>query len=265
VITLDGIPIKELGLALLKDHQNPGLPGTTDYTVQIPGMHGAHDYGADLDVRPFEIPLGVKERGSRQELALAIRNIMPVFVDSRGHPKTMKVVYDYEPDVFLWARYSGAMTTERLKRMGKVIFPLVAFKPLKHFVESTEKLDWNSDAPIFSDVPIDAQYVYNVQAPQTLRVYNFGSLIAKPIIEIQGSAGSLNLTLNGINYSFNSFSGLLLLDADEAVVLKDGVNFLDGLTGKIENFELDLGANDVAVSGTNLNIKITFKFHAKYL
>ncbi|PGU29660.1 phage tail protein, partial [Bacillus cereus] len=93
-LTIDGKTLKELGLALLPEHEHPAAPSTRDYTVTIPGMSGAYDFGADLEARPFTLPLLVKPQSS-YELAPKIREIMKTFFDPYGKPKTMKLTFDY--------------------------------------------------------------------------------------------------------------------------------------------------------------------------
>ncbi len=262
---IDGKTLSELGLILLQDHDHPLLSETNDYTVSIPGRHGFLDYGADLGAKVFNIPLLIKEAENRQELSFAIRKLLPVFIDAKGNPKTVKIQFDYEPDVFYMARYYGSLPIDRLMRTGRFTLPLIAVDPFKSFVESTEDIKWDSDIPFNSDVPIAAQYSFTVTSPQTLeRVDNFGTLDIRPLIEISGSTSSLTLSANGKSFSFGSFSNsTIIVDGENYAVLKNGTNALSSMTGDF--VELLVGENDVTVSGTGLNVTITFKFYNKYI
>ncbi|PGU31112.1 phage tail protein, partial [Bacillus cereus] len=93
-LTIDGKTLNELGLALLPGHEHPAAPSTRDYTVSLPGVSGSYDFGADLDVRSFTLPLLVKPL-SIYESAPKIREIMKTFFNQYGKPKTVKLTFDY--------------------------------------------------------------------------------------------------------------------------------------------------------------------------
>lgn len=128
-LTLDGKPLKQLGLALLPGYQHPAAPPVRDYTVSIPGRPGAYYFGSDIDPMEFNLPLIIKPQENRYELAAAIRKMVDTFIDPYGKPKEVKLIYDYEPDKYYLARYSGSMSIERYFRMGKFELPMIAYVP----------------------------------------------------------------------------------------------------------------------------------------
>lgn len=135
-VTIDGKTLNELGLAMLKEHQHPAAPSTRDYTVSIPGMAGAYDFGSDLGVRQFTLPLLVKPQPNENALALKVREITKIFFDQYGKPKTVKLTYDYEPDKYYNVRYSGSLDTIRYKTMANIVFPVTAFDPYAYSLSS---------------------------------------------------------------------------------------------------------------------------------
>ncbi len=64
-------------------------------------------------------------------------------------------------------------------------------------------------------------------------------------------------------FSFGQFSGVITVDNDRWVVTKDGVNYLNSMSGDF--ITLLTGDNDVSVTGTNMNVDIHFKIKPKYL
>ncbi|MGF2618688.1 phage tail domain-containing protein [Bacillus cereus] len=265
-LTIDGKTLNELGLALLPGHEHSAAPSTRDYTVTIPGMSGAYDFGADLEVRPFTLPLLVKPQ-SIYESAPKIREIMKTFFDPYGKPKTVKLIFDYEPDKYYKVRYSGSLDTNRFKTMTNLVIPLTAFDPHAYSViDTSDDVLWGDDIPFLSDIPFGIEnFQYNVTGPSYLRVENLGSLVVRPVIEITGSTSSMTLTANGKSFSVGGFpeGAELLIDSTHYVVMKDGQNYIHKMTGDF--LELMPGANTVGVGGTSLNINITFKFRAKYM
>ncbi|WP_342715446.1 distal tail protein Dit [Bacillus paramycoides] len=267
-LTIDGKPLKQLGLALLPGFQHPAAPPIRDYTVSIPGRPGAYYFGSDIDPLEFNLPLIIKPQEDRYQLAAAIRKMVAVFINPYGKPKEVKLIYDYEPDKYYLARYSGSMPIERYLRMGKFELPMIAYDPHAYSViESDKDILWEDEIPFMSDITFDfGANSYTITAPQILNIDNQGSLVVRPIIEITGDAAALTLIINGESFSFGSFTNsTFLIDADRYAAIKNGQNFLFQLQGNLENLELMPGANAIQIGGSNLNINIAFKYRAKYI
>ncbi|EJR71348.1 distal tail protein Dit [Bacillus cereus] len=267
-LTIDGKSLKQLGLALLPGFQHPAAPPIRDYTVSIPGRPGAYYFGSDIDPLQFNLPLIIKPQEDRYQLSAAIRKMVAAFIDPYGNPKEVKLIYDYEPDKYYLARYSGSLSIDRYFRMGKFELPLIAYDPHAYSVlQSTEEIRWQDMVPWMSDIPINFKKTsYTVTIPQTLTAENYGQKVVRPVIEINGSANNLTLTLNGERFSLGSFSNSsFLIDAERYTVIKDGQNFLFQMQGNIEKLELIPGANAIPIGGSNLNINIAFKYRAKYI
>ncbi|MBG9839819.1 MULTISPECIES: phage tail domain-containing protein [Bacillus cereus group] len=266
-LTIDGKTLNELGLALLPGHEHPAAPSTRDYTVSIPGVPGAYDFGSDLETRPFTLPVLVKPQPSKYLLSLKIREIMKTFFDPYGKPKTVKLIFDYEPDKYYKVRYSGSLDTIRYKTMANLVFPLTAFDPCAYSVfDTANSVLWGSDIPFMSDIPFGiGDYSFGITAPITLRIENMGSLAVRPVIKISGSATSIVITANGNSFSVGTFpeGANFLVDCERYTVIKDGQNHLSKMTGKF--IELMPGNNSVRVTGNNMNLKISFEFQAKYI
>lgn len=266
-LTIDGKSLKQLGLALLPGFQHPAAPPVRDYTVSIPGRPGAYYFGSDIDPLEFNLPLIIKPQEDRYKLAAAIRKMVAAFIDPYGKTKEIKLIYDYEPDKYYLARYSGSMPIDRYFRIGKFELPLIAYDPHAYSVlQSTDEIRWQDQTPWMSDIPISyKRSSYTVKSPQTLYADNFGQKVVRPIVEISGSADNLTFTLQDGSYSFGSFTNsTFLIDAERYAALKNGQNFLFQLQGNLEKLELIPGANAIQVGGSNLNINIAFKYRAKY-
>ncbi|OJD66204.1 phage tail protein [Bacillus sp. N35-10-4] len=268
-LTIDGKPLKQLDLALLPGFQHPAAPPVRDYTVSIPGRPGAYYFGSDIDPLEFNLPLIIKPQEDRYKLATAIRKMVTAFIDPYGKPKEVKLIYDYEPDKYYLARYSGSMPIERYLRMGKFELPMIAYDPHAYSVmKSTDKITWGTRIPYATQIAFSykaGQSIYNVNSPQSLLINNIGSLVVRPVIEIIGKAIGLTLTINGESFSFGDLnSETLLIDAESYTVIKQGKNYLFNTTGNLEKLELFPGKNTAKIGGENLNIKITFNFRGKY-
>lgn len=267
-LTIDGKSLNQLGLALLPGFQHPAAPPIRDYTVSIPGRPGAYYFGSDIDPLEFNLPLIIKPQENRFELATSIRKMVSTFIDPYGKPKVVKLIYDYEPDKYYLAQYSGSLPIDRYFRMGKFELPLIAYDPHAYsVVESDKDILWEDEIPFMSDITFDfGANSYTIIAPQTLNIDNQGSLVVRPIIEITGNAAALTLAINGESFSFGSFTNsTFLIDADRYAAIKNGQNFLFQLKGNLENLELMPGANAIQIGGSSLNVNIAFKYRAKYI
>jgi phage-related protein len=260
-LTLDGKRPEELGLKLLQEHQHPALPETRDRSVEIPGKHGAYDFGADLGVRPFELPFLVNQF-EKVDVQQKVREFTRLLVSPNGRPKTVELIFDYEPDKAYTVRYTGSLPIDRLVRMGEFVLPLTAFDPYAYHTTSTEDIIMDSDTSVMSEVLLDSVYSFNVASPQTLEVHNFSYYNTYPTIEIKGSFTSLTLSSNGKSFSFGPQSNKTI-EVSQFETKIDGVNSLSAMTG--ESLEFIEGFNDVVITGSNINATITFKFKPRYL
>jgi len=267
-LRIDGKRISELKLALLPGFQHPAAPPIRDHAVSIPGRPGAYYFGSEIEPMEFSLPLLVKPQENRFELSAAIRKMVTAFIDPYGKPREVKLTYDYEPDKYYLARYSGSMPIDRYLRMGKFELPMISYDPHAYSIlESTDEIRWGDPIPWMSDIPISAGgNSFSISSPQKITIDNYGSLVIRPIVYITGNADNLTFTLNGERFSLGSFTNAsFLIDAERYAAIKNGQNYLFKLQGDLENLELMPGANAIQMGGTNLNINITFKYRAKYI
>ncbi|PEY77765.1 phage tail family protein [Bacillus cereus] len=267
-LTIDGKSLNQLGLALLPGFQHPAAPPIRDYTVSIPGRPGAYYFGSDIDPLEFDLPLIIKPQEDRYRLSAAIRKMVATFIDPYGKPKKVKLIYDYEPDKYYLAQYSGSLPIDRYFRMGKFDLPLIAYDPHAYsIVESAKGIKWGDRIPWMSQIPIGlGRTSYMISSPQTLSINNYGSLVVRPVIEISGSATSLTLAIKGESFSIGTFTNsTILIDTERYAAIRNGKNILFQLQGNLEKLELIPGANAVQIGGSNLNINIAFKYRAKYM
>ncbi|PGK02533.1 phage tail protein [Bacillus anthracis] len=266
-LTIDGKRISELKLALLPGFQHPAAPPIRDYAVSIPGRPGAYYFGSEIEPMEFSLPLLVKPQEDRYKLSATIRKMVDAFIDPYGKPKEVKLIYDYEPDKYYLARYSGSMSIDRYFSMGRFELPLIAYDPHAYSViKSTDKLTWGSKIPFATPIKISHKpSQYDVFGPTNLNVNNMGSLVVRPVIEIFGRAKSLTLRINGALFTFGDLiNGIVMIDAENYTVLKNGQNYLPEMKGNVEMIELNPGDNEVEIGGIDLAVQLTLSFRGKY-
>lgn len=137
-ITLGGKTATELNIRILRGTQEPITAATRDRTLEIPGRHGAYDFGADLSVRTFALECAILADSST-DLQTKIRALAAHLMDMQGRPRTLELVFDVEPDRHYNVRYSGNLPVERIAALGLFTLPLTAFDPFAYGAEQEKE------------------------------------------------------------------------------------------------------------------------------
>ncbi|NNV07121.1 phage tail family protein [Geobacillus sp. MMMUD3] len=263
-ITIDGVEIEEYGFTALLEHDHP-FPSTRDKTITIPGRHGEYDLGAELGPRPFSIRLRVRNELNMNELQWRIRQFTKALLDSCGRPKTVKLVFNYEPDKFYYVRYSGSMPIQRLVRFAEFSLPLVAFDPAAKFIIPSDEIIMDSDVPILSDITLDAVYTFQVSTPQIIQVINDGNIAVRPTILISGTTSRLSVQNMDTDQSFyiDNINQPVEVNGENYTVKIGGVSSLSALQGDF--IELLPGYNNIVVDPSGSTVQLTFRFYHQYI
>lgn len=264
-VYLDGVNLEDLGVRVSREYQHPAAPETRDYTMEIPGRHGAWDFGADLGPRRIELPCFVV-KNTPADVQRTIRALMAHLFDAYGRPKTMWLVFSTEPDKYYLARISGGLPVERIYRVGRFVLPFVAYDPFAYSVATNDEVVWGSETITF-----EADYlmghtggqVQTVTSPQSYIVTVMGYTV-RPTILVNGTGSNVTISANGKSFSLGSFvDANWIVDGENYTVTKGGKNALSEFSGDF----LDLlpGENTVTISGSGLNLTVQIKFRDKYL
>ena len=265
-ITIDGVRLSDLGVRVLQATQHPVLPGTRDKSIVIPGRHGAYDFGAELDVRQFEIPCLIERQPTHSDLQRKVRELARLFIDQYGRPKTIKLVFDEEPDKFYNARYSGSVPIDRIVRMGKFVLPLTAYNPFAKFIVPSDEIIMDSDVPILSDITLDAVYTFQITKPdQMIQVINDGNIAVRPTILINGTTSRLSIQNTDTNQSFyiDNINQPVEVNGENYTVKIGGVSSLSALHGDF--IDLLPGYNNIHVDPSGSIVQLTFRFYHQYM
>lgn len=131
-VSIDGVRLADFGVHLLDESAEPALPQTRDNTLTIPGRHGEYDFGSYFGARPLDLACGINNQASLSDVQKLVRELNTLLLDEYGRPKTVRLVYDYEPDKHYNAKFSGAMPIERIARAGTFVIPMTASDPFAY-------------------------------------------------------------------------------------------------------------------------------------
>lgn len=263
---LGGKTAKELNLIMGYDSERPVAPGTRDYLMEIPGKPGAWDFGADREALSFNLVCGVfqKDRASLQQ---TIRNLASHLFDEHGKPRTMKLIFEYEPNKYYNTRYSGSLPIDRIIGYGQFTLPLTAFDPDAYSTITNDEILWGSEIITFRDdylMGTTGGQTYDITRSQIVTVTVNGNRSLRPMFVISGRASSVTFQANGKSFSLPSFlNDTWIIDGDKWTVRKNGENALDDMEGDF--IKLLSGDNDIEVSGSGMNFTLEIRFRDRYV
>ncbi|MFP3721342.1 phage tail family protein [Niallia circulans] len=255
----------DFGLIEEFGHVHPSTPEFSDKTISIPGRPGVISFGTEIGAKQFTFPLKVFVR-DRYERQRRKNNFVAFLFDAYRQPRTFKLTLDYEPDKYYLAKVSSQITPEMLVVMDQFELTVVANDPTKYFLLDADEIRMGSHIPILSHVR-PARHAFSITDNQTIKLINDGTLALRPRISINGTATSLTVrnTRNGQSFSMSNIvsNKPVIVEGERYLVTEGGVDTFSKLTGKF----LDLlpGSNEIAISGSNLNLTISFKYKNQYM
>ena len=267
MVTLDDIyTFKDFGLIPLQGYKHPIISEISNKTIKIPGVPGEYYFGTEIGTKSFSIPLGIIER-DKNIVQQKLNKLVSFLFDQYGKPRLIKMVFDYEPDVYYMVRVNSNVTPDRMMIATKFSLPFVAYDPYKYSVALADEITWGSETITF-------EYDYlmghegttglaHLTKPQTL-LATVDGLAVRPVIEIFGSASGLSLFTGNYTIKFPNFSNTTwVIDCDKYTVLKNGSNAFNEVS--LRDFVLTPGTNFIDMIASTISITIQIKFRDKYI
>lgn len=265
MITLDGIPIKDLGFFVLQDGDIHPSPNFVNKTVKIPGMAGEHHLGTEINPRPHTIPLGVLE-DSQLESQNKFRKFFEVALDEYGKPKPMKMIYDYEPDKYYTVWLDGEFSPIRSFALINGPVNLVSYDPFAYSIVSADELTWGNEVITFESYYLlgheGTAGMIEVTENTSFNLSVDGYAV-KPIIEINGSADDLTVSVGNQSFSLPKFNGEWKIDSSMFTALYNGQNAFNDYQGDF--ITLSQGTNEMKINGSNMDLSIRVKYEDRYV
>lgn len=267
-VYIDDVNIEKLGLRMRKGHEHPLTGGTLDRFISIPGKHGVYDYGADLEALQITLPLTIRE-DRPINLQTKLSDLKRILLDGKGKTRTFKLSFGYEPDRYYLVRLTGSVPLERyFKGYGRFDLPLIAPDPRSYSTTKNDEVVWGSETITFeSEV-----YTYGHSGDGAKTFTTPGSTFVtvsganvKPIFRLKGYGTNVSVACGEKSLSLGSFiTSNWLIDLNEYVVLKNGINALHLIKGNWIGMELTQGDNKIDVSGIGLHLDFSVEFNDRY-
>lgn len=139
--SIDGTTASTLNVKLKSDYQEPGSPDVRKRETTVPGRAGVYDFGAEYDVRTFELPLVTLDTTTQAEVQNVARNLANELTDDKGKPKEVELKFDKEPAKYYEVkldsemgitRYPGNLADIQLNLVATTPFALKPVEKINH-------------------------------------------------------------------------------------------------------------------------------------
>jgi len=256
----------DFGFDVELDHTNPSTAKTKQRTLAIPGKVGLWDFGIEIEAKEFNFNLKMHER--RYEVAQENFNQLVLFLfDSRGKPKELEIIFDYELDKFYKVKVNGDLSVDRDEFEKVMPINFIAFDPNKYSIIKQSELYWDSEVLTLGSFVYfmddkGASASTQITASTVLDIEVLGQDV-KPYINITGTGTSIMIRCGDgyVNVGTHAASTTIGIDCERFVAYINGVEtMLD-----MNEFWLKRGSNDVSIIGVNMNFTVSFDYRDKWL
>lgn len=232
MILLDGYTEKDFGLIPLQNHSHPINTGIQHKMIKIPGMAGVHDIRTELAPKYFEFEFAIKEQDEIMVQA-KLNEFVAFLCDDTGHPRNIKLIFDYEPDKYYTVKLNNVIDPERIRGFSRFSVSFVASDPYKYAI-SPAKVRLNN------------------------MVYNRGNCKATGTITIEITEETDHLEVTLLNtgeflYIDDNFDtgDIVVIDLEKEYVAKNGYSAMPNLYLESDFFELPVGEFEITISSGN--------------
>jgi predicted phage tail component-like protein len=256
--------LSDFNLRALQAHVYPLVAEISHLTKKIPGIIGAYRFGQDTGIKKYVIPVRMTEND--EVLAMEQMNNLNMFLlDGSYQARSLKLIFDSEPDKYINAFLSGAVNVSRNFIQNSFDLTFIAVDPRKYSNVFNDDILWGNEIITFASTylmgheNVLAETYINGSSTFNVSVIGMG---LRPAIELSGSATNLVITANGKYITVGTFANAVwVIDCERYIAYKDGVEtMLD-----MDKFELVQGLNAVQFSGSDIDLNISIRFRDKWL
>lgn len=219
----DGI-LQPLGVKVVGDSRYEILPGTRDYTEEVPGRAGEFDFGCDFEPRILELHCAMEVLA--QDRPAAIRTIASQLNPLSG---AQSLTFADEPGKVYNVRFSGSLEIKnKYPTWFDFIIPLKMFDP---YILGTPQKSLTGSGTAVNDGTVATPFTLTVTGPVT-----------NPSVTVGGYV----MTYTGLVDTGKS----LVVDTEKMTALYDGVNALPNFNGVFPKLQAGNNTVTAAAAGT---------------
>lgn len=262
-LIVNGKSIREFGNIYLANIERPAMPKRRVTEVTLMGRDGSYKFWDGYEDRSIKMDLVMV--GINEELKRFILRELVEYMQG-----DLILQFTDEMDITYKATLVDMTDLKEMNVREVCSLEFVAESKQASFEENNIILDSHVKLAekIKLDTNLDTQF--SITSNRQIEIENLGSKEIRPMIEISGSATSINLggfTIS--NISSTVYIDTIYIDVDKMICYtisgNQKVNKIKDTNGKFEVLRLNTGTNNISISGTNMNLNVKYKFRNQYL
>ncbi len=254
----------DLGFKYVTEISEPTITETKPKTLFIPGRIGVVDFGEDIEESKvyYTFLANFKERHLFID---ALNKLKQILLDEYGFPKYVKIIRDYDPLRYFWAKVRVASIPRISDSLKSFTLEFRLSDPFSYSTHEVNDVRWGSTSIDFrADYKLGHEGSGAVDLPvkgSTSFLPTLDGYAVQPYIILQGSSSSFAIRTGTSYITHNGFSGRLEIDTENYIA------YLNGKELFLQRFdEFYLVPNEkVHLTGTNMDFKITVHYRWKYI
>jgi predicted phage tail component-like protein len=251
---------------ILIDVDRDASPNLLYYDFSVPGRNGSSQKDNRYENRVVKIVVGVYAE-TPQQRRIKERDFLEQIIGKQG-----RLFFKDMPDLFFFAKAYDKITREE-----DVIYTKLTISFLSSFC-MYEKYDDLRDYTVdelsqftvddLEGILVNRQQWDSITGPTIKQISNHGNFETLPIIQIEGTATTLQMQIGNVAFSlFNIANETIYVDSEKMIVYKYvGAEKQSVLTRFMGEFpKIPISTTDVSITGTNLNLNITVDYKNTYI
>ncbi|APC48954.1 hypothetical protein BME96_12460 [Virgibacillus halodenitrificans] len=265
MITMDDkYRFEDFGFDCEPGNEDPINPDFEHKTLKIPGRPGLWNFGSEIKEKVFGYNLKIMDR-FYEDRQRRFNELVAFLFDDYGQPREIKVVRDYETDKHYIAKLNQSLNPTWDVEEGSLTIVFVAEDSYKKMNVENHEIHWNSETAFYTDsFNMNSTFVDDelITAPTTLETTVHG-LAIRPDILIHGSGTNVEISVNGKSFKLKDFTNAsFLLRGLDYTCFKNGVENLTEMIG--DHPTLLPGNNQIQITGTNMNFKLSIRLRDQF-
>ena len=264
-IKIDGIDLYDLGFKALFPYEDDATYNFSANLIQIPNRPGFLKAKDKIEARKMVLDFQF-DSYNNTTIDEKLEELNNLFFDIYGQRKPVKIEMRHWRD-----RYTIGYLDEIVKQTpdntkSEVQITLISYDPFKYSNKITTQsrqfgstnITWGSTTVTFND-PYTFGYTVSSNTEPTIIEVPGGNVVSYPKITIKGSAEHLVLYCNNKKIVVGQFT-------NSTIEINRFISYVNGKESFINavNFALTPGNNRVFVTGTNIDVTITFELQEVY-
>lgn len=258
-----GISLQREGF-FLQEVKKPIVPKFRNEEFSVPKRHGTYRYKDSYEAINISVKILLKA-DTKEKRKQLLRELLSPWLNIKD-----KLIFEDEPNLY----YEAEIVEEIGYTEGNpfdsvdITFSCSPFK-YELWGDGRDLLIKNTYGILIenSNGVLINKAKWEISSNINKKIFNRGNFSANPIIQIEGVAKSVSITVKDKAFTINNINGIVFIDSEKMIVYEIINNQKKSrMTDFLGQFiQIPPGENDVLISGENLNISLEIRFRNTYI